>query len=101
MDLKVNELLPQSVAIASAGTHLYRIGLSFYRFSNEKRMLFNRPVLLFALSLCFIVKHSISVALPSQHRDFYAYIGDATHLFGLRQQGGTVAVIVVSLSFCR
>src|SRR5258707_1314157 len=98
MDLKIKELLPQSVAIASAGTHLYRIGLSFYRFSTEKRMLFKRPVLLLSLSVYYIVKQSISVALPEQPGHFYVYIGDFTHFMGLRQQSGALSVILVILS---
>jgi len=50
INIKVNKLLPKSMAIASAGTHLYSIGLSLYKpFNARNRHTINNPYFIYCI----------------------------------------------------
>ena len=67
--LSVNKLIPGSLAIRSAGTHLYSIGLSAHKpFNAPKRRSFHKPIVVFVSILSqFILRQLVSILIPQQN----------------------------------
>ena len=83
--IKVNKVLPKSVCISSAGTHLYSIGLSLYKPINaRKRSVTNNPLFVFSLLIIFLLKHIILIIIPKQSQQFYTIVGDFAYFTGIR-----------------
>ena len=83
--IKVNKVLPKSVCISRAGTHLYSIGLSLYKPINARnRQITNTPVFVFILLILFLLKHIILIIIPKQSQKFYTIAGDFTYFTGIR-----------------
>ena len=83
-NIDVNKVLPPNLIVRSAGTDLYRIGLSLYPIENVKRSLFYNPILIFVLMIYFFIKHLILLLIPKQSHEIYIIIGDLGYIFGAK-----------------
>jgi len=79
-----NELLPHDIVISSAGTHLYRIGLSHFPNGLIRRSKFNNPILILIIFLQTIIRCIISLLLSDEDSNLLVLVGDFTHLMDLR-----------------
>ena len=84
--IKVNKVLPKSVCISSAGTHLYSIGLSLYKPLNARKdhSLIYRPILVFILLIVCLLRQLLLIIIPEQSQEFYTMVGDITYFMVLR-----------------
>ena len=78
MDNKINpnKLIPKSLVISGADTHLYRIGLSLFEVRGVRRRRWYNPVIMFA-SLTHLVRFLIYLKFTSvEDPEFHLYIGN-------------------------
>ena len=96
--VRINRVIPGSLAITHAGTHFYSIGLSAHKPLNApKRRWFHKPIVVFAtLFSQLIIRQLVSILIPQQNPEFYAIIGDFTYFFGKVWVNASIGMIVVS-----
>src|SRR6202021_702466 len=92
----IKRVIPGSLAITHAGTHLYSIGLSNHKpFNAPKRRWFHKTIVVFAtLFSQLIVRQLVSILIPQQNPEFYAIIGDITYFVGTVWVHLSIALIV-------
>jgi len=56
-----SELLPPELLATSAGSHLYRIGLSHFPYGWKRRKKFHNPLLIALLNVIFLAKSVTSL----------------------------------------
>jgi hypothetical protein len=79
-----NKPLPLDIAINSAESHLYRIGLNLFKINDQKRSIFNNPSLIFIINSIAIIKIIISLLMTEDNERISIIIGDFSHFLGLR-----------------
>ena len=97
--VRIKRVIPGSLAIRSAGTHFYGIGLSNHKpFNAPKRRWFHKPIVVFAVvfSQSFL-RQLVSILIPQQNQEFYAVIGDALYFLGKVWIQSSIAMIVVTI----
>ncbi len=62
-----SELLPPEVLVSSAGTHLYRIGLSHFPYGWKKRRKFYKPLLIALLNVIFLSRSVTSLLASGEN----------------------------------
>ena len=78
-----NKLLPKSLAIVGADTHLYRIGLSLFKTGQIKRRCFNKPHIIFIISTQILIKCLIYLKyLKVDDPVFHLLIGNIPYFTG-------------------
>ena len=83
--IKRNKLLPGSLVIRRAGTHLYSIGLSLYKPLNAtNRSLIYNPYFVFTFFLMFYIREIILFIIPEKSENFYLLVGEISHFIGHR-----------------
>src|ERR1700728_2828276 len=98
--INVHKRLPKSLVIPRAGTHLYSIGLTFYKPSNAgKRNTINNPYFVMILVLISILRQIILLIIPEQNQDFYAIVGDLAYFIGIRCEVSFLIILGISLAF--
>ena len=96
--VKLSRVLPQSMAIVKAGTHLHSIGLSLYKPSlNAYRNPFKHPLLVFMTIFLLILRQMIVIIIPEQNQQFYAITGDWFYFLGMRLQLSLICIIGLSI----
>src|SRR5580698_8191598 len=82
--VRIKRVIPLTLAITNAGTHLYSIGLSNHKpFNAPKRRWFHKPIVVFAVVFSqLFLRQLVSILIPQQNPEFYAIIGDATYFVG-------------------
>ena len=59
----INHVLPLHLVIKSAGSDLYRIGLSLFLFGSQKRKKYCNPCITIFINIMFILKCVLSLSL--------------------------------------
>ena len=55
--IDVNRVLPPNLCIPTAGTHLYKYGLSLYAVINANRSFIFHPIVVFISTLIMLIKN--------------------------------------------
>jgi len=78
--------LPPDIAIESAGSHLYLIGLSRFQFGSKRRNKFHNPLFSLVLHIVFLIRCILLIVLPEEEAKQFATIsGDYSHFFRVRK----------------
>ena len=82
-NLDLNKVLPTYLAIKSAGSDLYRIGLTLYPFGAQIRDRYHNPLIIFIFNSLVLIR-GLSLFWATKYRNDYQYLlyGDWTHYFG-------------------
>jgi hypothetical protein len=89
-------ILTPDLVISSAGSHLYRIGLSFYRIGSESRPKLNNPLIIFTVNTIIALRHFICQLLSGENRYYFELLSDWTYFLNGRQLLG-VPIILIAL----
>jgi len=93
------ELLPHHIVITSAGTHLYRIGLSLFPTQLSKRNRLHNPINAFILNIFVFIRCIICLSLPNSRDDILLIIGDFSYIYDLKIHWNTFIIVVGLLVF--
>ena len=101
--VRITRVIPGSLAIRSAGTHFYSIGLSNHKPLNApKRRWFHKPIVVFAVVFSqLVLRQLVSIVIPQQNPEFYAIIGDVTYFLGpiwIQASIGLMVSAIIALS---
>ena len=101
--IRIKRVIPFTLAITHAGTHLYSIGLSNHKpFNVLKRRWFHKPIVVFvSLFSQFFLRQLVSILIPQQNPEFYAIIGDVTYFLGpvwVQTSIGLMLIAIIALS---
>jgi hypothetical protein len=91
-------LLPKDKIINTAGTHLYRIGLSLFTNGFKKRNRFYNPMFIFLLSLSALIRALISLSIPDSEEFMFLIIGDFSYIFGLKTHWNLYIILLTLLA---
>ena len=83
-ELNLNNRLPKHLAIPSAGTHLYRYGISWFRFNQINRHFIHNPVLNFIVILIYIIRCIIAIKITSSDDRIFLLLGDWGYFIGAK-----------------
>jgi hypothetical protein len=95
---KATALLPPNDVLDSAGTHLYRIGLSLYPFGSKRRNIFHNPILAFIMILIYWSKAITAVLLPEDNEMIFKMIGDYQYFMNGRIHMNLAVIPYMSLA---
>jgi hypothetical protein len=79
-----NKPLPLDIAINSAESHLYRIGLNLFKINDGKRNIFHNPLLVFIINSIAIIKSIIALLMTEDNETISIIIGNFSYFLGLR-----------------
>jgi hypothetical protein len=79
-----NKPLPLDIALNSAESHSYRIGLNLFKINDQKRSIFHNPLLIFIINSIAIIKSIIALLMTEDNKRISIIIGDFSHFLGLR-----------------
>ena len=75
-NLNLNKVLPTYLAIKSAGSDLYRIGLSLFPFGSQQRNKYHNPYIIISIFIVFMLRLIVSLILSDDNYNIFIYIGD-------------------------
>jgi hypothetical protein len=87
-------LLTQDLVIDSAGSHLYRIGLSLYSFGSESRPKLNKPLIILTVNTMVALRHFICQLLSGENRYQFELLSDWTYFLNGRQVLGVPVILI-------
>src|SRR5215475_8568338 len=94
--IKMSRVLPQSMAIAKAGTHLHSIGLSLYKPLNARnRSRHKHPFLVFIAFVLWELRQIGFIVIPEQNQQFYTLYGDWFYFVGMRIQCSICVILYI------
>jgi hypothetical protein len=91
-------ILPPESVISSAGSHLYRIGLSLYPKGPESRPKINNPLLIFTVNSIIALRSCVSLQLKEENRYEFELLSDWTYFMNAREIFGATIISCVLLS---
>jgi hypothetical protein len=94
--IDINNCLHPSLAIKSAGSHPYKIGLSLFKFHSEKRHWIN-PLFIFIITSIVSIRATYSLTLP-EDSDIFIKIGDFAHFSNMTIHGNVMILQYYLLS---
>src|ERR1700728_1671067 len=83
-ELDVRLVLPKHLVIPSSGTHLYRYGISWFRFNQINRHFIHNPVLNFIIVLGYVIRSFIAIKMTSSDDRIYLLLGDFGYFIGAK-----------------
>src|ERR1700743_1948479 len=83
-ELDVWLVLPKHLVIQSSGTHLYRYGISWFRFTDINRHFIHNPVLIFLIEFVYIIRCIIAIKMTSIDDRIYLLLGDLGYFMGAK-----------------
>ncbi len=94
-----SELLPPEVLVTSAGTHLYRIGLSHFPYGWKRRKKFHKPLLITLLNVIFMAKSVTSLLVSEENPELFVYLFDYSYFLNSRiyVNIGIIFMIILAL----
>jgi hypothetical protein len=92
-DFNPIDILPERVIITSAGSHLYKIGLSLFPNGCVKRDKFHNPVFIFILNLLVLIRSIILLLLSDEYEYLFPYLGDFFSYFNVEIHGNLVVIL--------
>src|ERR1700728_3039687 len=97
--VRIKRVIPGSLAIRSAGTHLYSIGLSNHKpFNAAKRRWFHKPIVVFvSLFSQYFLRQLVSILIPQQNPEFYAISGDILYFSSTIWIQASIGMMVIGI----
>ena len=98
-----NKLIPKSLVITGADTHLYRIGLSLFKTNAIKRKLMYNPVIVFIISFQLLLRNLIFMFISNdkyQDNLFHLYLGNVAHVIANRNEFAITPCSITMISIC-
>jgi hypothetical protein len=94
-----SKLLPPEVLVTSAGTHLYRIGLSHFPYGWKRRKKFHKPLLITLLNVIFMAKSVTSLLLSEENPELFILLFDFSYFLNSRiyVNIGIIFMIILAL----
>ena len=97
----MNKILPSSLSISGADTHLYRIGLSLHPINGFKRRRFYNPVFVFIIITQLLLRNIVYLQLTHiEDPEFHLYIGDIGYFIGAEKQSILCAIAIILIPWC-
>jgi hypothetical protein len=93
-----SQLLPPEVLVTSAGSHLYRIGLSHFQNGWKIRKKFHYPLLIALLNVIFLAKSVTSLLLTEENPELFIIIFDFSYFINARIHFNVCAIVMILLS---
>ncbi len=78
-------ILPPEMVISSAGSHLYKIGLSLYRMGSKSRPKLNNPLFIFIVHSLVFLRHCVSMRLSEDNRYAFELLSDWSYFLNSRE----------------
>jgi hypothetical protein len=94
----LSELLPPELLVTSAGSHLYRIGLSHFLNGSKRRKKFHYPLLIALLNVIFLAKSVTSLLLTEENPELFITIFDFSYFINVRIHFNVCAIVMILLS---
>jgi hypothetical protein len=88
-----SKLLSPNIIIESAGTHLYRIGLSLFQSGSKKRDIFHNLIIIFVNISLVIIRCLVSFFLRESDEDLVIIIGDFSHFIKAKIQYNFCSIV--------
>ena len=82
--LDLSMKLPQHLVIPSAGTHLYRYGISWFRFNQINRHFIHNPVFILIFAIIYNIRNFIAIKMTSSDDRIYLLLGDFGYFIGAK-----------------
>ena len=92
-ELDLRLVLPNHLVIPSSGTHLYRYGISWFRFININRHFIHNPYFIFSVVFIYIIRCIIAIKLTSSDDRIYIIIGDWGYFIGTKYHINILLII--------
>jgi hypothetical protein len=91
-----SEPLPPELLVTSAGSHLYRIGLSHFPFGWKRRKKFHFPLMIALLNVMFLAKSITCLLISGENPQLFILLFDFSYFFNARiHYNICVAVIII------
>jgi hypothetical protein len=71
--------LPPNIAIPSAGSHMYMMGISLFRFGQERRISFYNPIFVLTINVVYVARCLTALFTPERYTDMFIYLGDCPY----------------------
>jgi len=71
--------LPPNIAIPSAGSHMYMMGISLFRFGQERRVSFYNPIFVLTINVVYVARCLTALFTPESYTDMFIYLGDCPY----------------------
>ena len=86
--INVNRVLPLHLVNKSAGSDLYRIGLSLFPFGSQKRKKCCNPYIILIINVIYILRCILSLSLSDDnYNNFLLYFfGETLHTFWIKKR---------------
>jgi hypothetical protein len=93
-----SELLPPEVLVTSAGSHLYRIGLSHFSYGWKRRTIFHKPLLIALLHVIFVAKYVTSLLASEENPELFIILFDFSYFLNARIHINISGIFISSLT---
>jgi hypothetical protein len=100
MDTILNpyEPLPPELLVTSAGSHLYRIGLSHFPNGWKRRKKFHYPLLIALLNVIILVKSITSLLLTEENPELFIILFDFSYFLNVKIHYNTCVIVIIILT---
>jgi hypothetical protein len=93
-----SEPLPPEVLVTSAGSHLYRIGLSHFPYGWKKKKKFHKPLFIALINLIILTKSIISLMLSEENPELFIILFDFSYFINARIHYNICAIIILFMT---
>jgi hypothetical protein len=84
MNLDTTNVLPRDLLIPESGSHLYRIGLSLFKYGDKPRFRFCTPVIVWLTMLSLYIKQTLSLFTDKNNPHIFLMIGDFPYFLNIK-----------------
>jgi hypothetical protein len=98
LSIDPNSTLPPNMAMRSSCNHLYRIGLSHYKFGDRIRSNLFNPWLIFICSCIMWIRFVFTLIIRPDSKEISIMIGDFTYFIGIREQYNSEVILIYLMS---
>jgi hypothetical protein len=93
-----SQLLPPEVLVTSAGSHLYRIGLSHFPYGWKRRTKFHNPLLNALLNVIFVAKFVTSLLVSEENPELFIILFDFSYFLNAKIHMNICAIFISILA---
>jgi hypothetical protein len=93
-----SELLPPELLATSAGSHLYRIGLSHFPYGWKRRKKFHKPLLIALLNVIFLAKSVTSLLISEENPELFIILFDFSYFLNARIHVNICQIFMIILT---
>ena len=97
-EFDVTKPLPTELLITSAGSHLYRIGLSHFRNGSQIRNKIHNPLLIAIINIIFLFRAYLSLLLRDENPKVFIWIVDSAYFINAKIHFNVALIVGLILS---